>query len=163
VEKGTVYVGTDGKGSTISVATSTTKHVPVYDVTVTVKSRGSGTPKTIKIKKEFREWFDSQGHFVARPFQAMLSGNVELVAEAQREKVKGRGSGSEKKAGAKKVEPEIEESWEDKEKRMDEKWAALLKESSGDGAGSGEAEGSSTGTATPSGKGGKKRGKKAQI
>ena len=127
----------------------------MYNVTVTVTEKG-GSSKVVSIKREFREWFDGQGRFVARPFQEMLSANVRVVEEAQREKrVKSAGRlGKEKKPVV-----EVEENWEDKERRMDEKWAALLKESSGDG--TGEAEGMSSGAATPSGKSAKKRGKRA--
>jgi signal peptidase complex subunit 2 len=90
------------------------------------------------LKKPFTGWFDKAGHFVALPFQQMFASNISVIGEADPERVV-----QEKKKAVR-----IEDG-----KSNDEKWAALLAESSG------EVSGTSTATATP-GKG-KKRGKKA--
>ncbi|KAI0593422.1 microsomal signal peptidase 25 kDa subunit-domain-containing protein [Biscogniauxia sp. FL1348] len=81
VEKGTVYQGTAPDGSKISVATSTKKNVPIYNVKVTVTPK-KGEVQTIELARSFTEWFDAQGHFIALPFQTMLATTVPLVGKA---------------------------------------------------------------------------------
>ncbi|CAJ2513480.1 Uu.00g015990.m01.CDS01 [Anthostomella pinea] len=81
VEKGTVYQGVAADGSKISIATSTKKLVPTYHVKVTTTPK-KGSPQTIELARSFTEWFDSQGHFIARPFQTMLATTVPLIAQA---------------------------------------------------------------------------------
>ncbi|KAI2616543.1 SPC25-domain-containing protein [Hypoxylon sp. NC1633] len=89
VEKGTVYQGTAPDGSKISIATSTKKNVPIYNVKITVtppKGKGKGEaqakPQTIELARSFTEWFDVQGHFIARPFQTLFVAAVPLIAAA---------------------------------------------------------------------------------
>ncbi|KAI0484667.1 microsomal signal peptidase 25 kDa subunit-domain-containing protein [Xylariaceae sp. FL0804] len=88
VERGTVYQGTAPDGTKISIATSTKKNVPVYHAQITVTPPPKGTssssppPQPIELARPFTEWFDAQGHFVARPFQAMLVAAVPAVAQA---------------------------------------------------------------------------------
>ncbi|KAI1137933.1 SPC25-domain-containing protein [Hypoxylon sp. FL0543] len=81
VEKGTVYQGTAPDGSKISIATSTKKNVPVYNVKITVTPK-NGKPETIELARSFTEWFDVQGHFIARPFQTIFATSVPLIAKA---------------------------------------------------------------------------------
>ncbi|KAI0171983.1 SPC25-domain-containing protein [Hypoxylon sp. FL1284] len=82
VEKGTVYQGTAPDGTTISIATSTKKNVPTYNVKITVTPKKGGAPQTVELARSFTEWFDVQGHFVARPFQVMLATQVPIIAKA---------------------------------------------------------------------------------
>lgn len=71
---------------------------------------------TRKLEKEFREWFDGKGHFVAQPFQEMLASNIALVGKVD-----------PKRVVSKKEKIELV----DDGKSMDEKWASLLAESTG--------------------------------
>ena len=71
---------------------------------------------TRKLEKEFRDWFDGKGHFVAQPFQEMLASNVTLVGKVDPKRV------VSKKEKTEQV---------DDGKTMDEKWANLLAESTG--------------------------------
>ncbi|OTB06555.1 hypothetical protein M426DRAFT_318951 [Hypoxylon sp. CI-4A] len=80
VEKGTIYQGTAPDGTKISIATSTKKNVPIYNVKITVTPK-KGAPQTIELAKSFTEWFDVQGHFIARPFQTVLATSVPLIAK----------------------------------------------------------------------------------
>ncbi|KAI1107650.1 SPC25-domain-containing protein [Jackrogersella minutella] len=81
VEKGTIYEGTAPDGSKISIATSTKKNVPTYNIKVTITPK-KGTSETIELARPFTEWFDAQGHFVAPPFQTVFAASVPLIAKA---------------------------------------------------------------------------------
>ncbi|XXG98673.1 DNA-directed RNA polymerase III complex subunit Rpc25 [Hypoxylon texense] len=81
VEKGTVYQGTAPDGTRISIATSTKKNIPVYNVKITITPK-KGEPQTVELARSFTEWFDVQGHFVALPFQVMLATQVPAIAKA---------------------------------------------------------------------------------
>ncbi|KAI1094199.1 SPC25-domain-containing protein [Rostrohypoxylon terebratum] len=81
VEKGTVYQGTAPDGSKISISTTTKKNVPTYNLKITCTPK-KGTPTTIELARSFTEWFDSQGHFIARPFQTMFAASVPVIANA---------------------------------------------------------------------------------
>ncbi|KAI1872706.1 hypothetical protein JX265_005586 [Neoarthrinium moseri] len=81
VEKGVVYQGVAPSGDKISIATSTKKNVPTYEVKITITPK-SGKPETIEIKRSFTEWFDSAGHFIAAPFQSVFAASVPLIAKA---------------------------------------------------------------------------------
>ena len=65
----------------LSIASSVTKHNPVYKLTVRW-SDGNGDWKQSDISAPFARWFDSDGHFIARPFQLWLRSEVPLVGEA---------------------------------------------------------------------------------
>ncbi|KAL2759122.1 hypothetical protein ACRALDRAFT_1080669 [Sodiomyces alcalophilus JCM 7366] len=80
VEKGVVYEGTSPDGEKISIASSTTKNDPVYNLEITLTPK-SGSPVKINISRPFSQWFDSQGHFVAAPFQEMLASNVPAIGK----------------------------------------------------------------------------------
>ncbi|KAI1647824.1 SPC25-domain-containing protein [Daldinia loculata] len=86
VEKGTVYQGVAPDGSKISISTSTKKNVPVYNVKITVTPK-NGAPETIELARPFTEWFDVQGHFIARPFQTVFATAVPLIAKADPKRV----------------------------------------------------------------------------
>lgn len=95
-------------------------------------------PNVVSLRKPFTGWFDRDGRLVVLPLQQMLASNVGIVGERDPERV----------VVAKKKVVRIEDG-----KTNDEKWAALLAESSGalDG-------GNASGADTPSK--GKKRAKK---
>lgn len=140
VEKGSIYVGTAPSGETISISSSTTKHVPIYKLVV--KTTGTdGKVVEKKIERSFTQWFDKAGHFVALPFQQMFASNVEVIGKADPKRVV--------KKDKKKIAAPVDDG-----KSMDEKWASLLAESSGTSTVEAET------TATP-GKGTKRRGRKA--
>ncbi|KAI0846887.1 SPC25-domain-containing protein [Daldinia vernicosa] len=86
VEKGTVYQGVAPDGSKISISTSTKKNVPIYNVKITVTPK-NGSPETIELARSFTEWFDVQGHFIARPFQTVFATAVPLIAKADPKRV----------------------------------------------------------------------------
>ncbi|KAL7628278.1 hypothetical protein AAE478_002477 [Parahypoxylon ruwenzoriense] len=81
VERGVVYQGAHEDGSRISIATSTKKNAPTYHLAITVTPK-QGPPQTIELALSFTEWFDVQGHFIARPFQTALVTGVPLIAKA---------------------------------------------------------------------------------
>ncbi|ROT35593.1 microsomal signal peptidase 25 kDa subunit [Sodiomyces alkalinus F11] len=87
VEKGVVYEGISPDGEKISITTSTTKNVPVYNLTITITPK-SGPPVTLNISRPFNQWFDSQGHFVAVPFQEMFASNVSAIGKLDAKRVK---------------------------------------------------------------------------
>jgi hypothetical protein len=138
VEKGAIYIGTSPTGEKIRISSSITKNVPRYKLMVVTTSK-DGKVKEQKIERNFMEWFDEAGHFVARPFQQMFASNVEVIGKIDTQNVVKK---------EKKIKPPVEDK-----KTMDEKWASLLAESSGAPV---EAET----TATP-GKNVKRRGKRA--
>ncbi|KAK6958220.1 hypothetical protein Daesc_001015 [Daldinia eschscholtzii] len=82
VEKGVVYQGVAPDGTKISIATSTKKNVPIYNVKITVTPKNGSPPETIELARSFTEWFDVQGHFIARPFQSVFATAVPLIAKA---------------------------------------------------------------------------------
>ncbi|KAK0119950.1 hypothetical protein ONS95_011374 [Cadophora gregata] len=138
VEKGTIYIGTSSAGDKIQIASKTEKHVPIYNLTVTVWKKGDKEGKVVGIKKPFTQWFDKKGGFVVLPFQQMIASAVDVVGKMDPGKVVKK----EKKVA----------SVEDADKSMDDKWASLLAESSSVSVGAEE-------TTTP--KSSKKRSKKA--
>ncbi|KAH8675441.1 microsomal signal peptidase 25 kDa subunit-domain-containing protein [Xylariales sp. PMI_506] len=81
VEKGIVYQGVAPGGDKISIATSTKKNVPIYNLKITVTSK-AGKIETIEISRPFSEWFDSAGHLIATPFQTLFATGVPLIAKA---------------------------------------------------------------------------------
>ena len=104
VEKGKVYTGEieqstaerssvrtridrDGGCSTdltllqLSIASSVTKHVPIYNITVRYESGGQES-KTLELSSPFTRWFDADGFFVAKPFQQWLASEIPLIGQA---------------------------------------------------------------------------------
>ena len=140
-ENGAIYVGTAPSGELVSISSSATKHVPIYELVIKTTGK-DGKVKELKLEKSFTEWFDAAGHFVALPFQQMFASNVEVIGLADPK----RAVRKEKKTKAP----------VDDGKTMDQKWASLLEESSDLNPVAAEAES----TATP-GKGTKRRGRKA--
>ncbi|KAF2442207.1 hypothetical protein P171DRAFT_433754 [Karstenula rhodostoma CBS 690.94] len=97
VEAGTVYEG-EGKTGKVRIASSTKKHIPIYEVDVTFSPAGSSHPQKIHIRAPFTRWFTSDGYFIAKPFQQWLASEVPVVGAADPNNVVeeiGRGSGAE--------------------------------------------------------------------
>ena len=143
-ERSVVYVGNSKAGDRISIQSATKKHVPIYNLTITVTEAGQGgSSREIKLSRPFREWFDETGAFVPLPFQQMFASNVGIIGKADPKRV----VAEKKKGAAAKL---------DTSKTIDEKLLNLLAESYVDVA----AEDAGTSSAT-SAKGTKRRGKKA--
>ncbi|KXH63258.1 microsomal signal peptidase 25 kDa subunit [Colletotrichum nymphaeae SA-01] len=79
-EAGTVYEGTSPSGEKVNIATSTKKNVPTYNMKITLTSK-KGEKKVINLSQPFNQWFDSQGRFVAVPFQEVLATNIPAVGK----------------------------------------------------------------------------------
>lgn len=87
VEKGVVYEGVAPSGDKISIATSTKKNVPIYNVKVTITPKKGGKSHTLEFQRPFTEWFDSVGHFIAPPFQTIFASSVPIIATADPKRV----------------------------------------------------------------------------
>ncbi|KAE9583095.1 Signal peptidase complex subunit SPC2 [Colletotrichum fructicola] len=85
-EAGTVYEGTSPSGEKINIATSTKKNVPIYNMKITITPK-NGASKTLELAKPFNQWFDSQGHFVASPFQEILATNIPTIGKLDPKRV----------------------------------------------------------------------------
>ncbi|KAF5517182.1 Signal peptidase complex subunit SPC2 [Colletotrichum aenigma] len=85
-EAGTVYEGTSPSGEKINIATSTKKNVPIYNMKITITPK-NGASKTLELAKPFNQWFDSQGHFVASPFQENLATNIPTIGKLDPKRV----------------------------------------------------------------------------
>ncbi|KAI8233945.1 Signal peptidase complex subunit SPC2 [Colletotrichum sp. SAR 10_99] len=85
-EAGTVYEGTSPSGERINIATSTKKNVPIYNMKITITPK-NGASKTLELAKPFNQWFDSQGHFVASPFQEILATNIPTIGKLDPKRV----------------------------------------------------------------------------
>ncbi|OIW35457.1 hypothetical protein CONLIGDRAFT_627520 [Coniochaeta ligniaria NRRL 30616] len=87
-EKGVVYVGTAPSGETITIATSTRKNIPEYNLTITIQPKSkSAKPETFTITRPFTEWFDAAGHFVPAPFQTVLATAIPVVGKLDPKRV----------------------------------------------------------------------------
>src|SRR5436190_4802035 len=64
----------------ISIASSTRKNIPIYNLKITVTDNASETT-TINLSESFSKWFDAQGNFAAVPFQEMLATGVPLIGK----------------------------------------------------------------------------------
>lgn len=73
----------------ISIATSTEKYTPTYNVDITITSPSSKAPQKISINRPFSEWFDSAGSFIAAPFQTVLATAVPAIGLADPKRVAG--------------------------------------------------------------------------
>ncbi|KAI9809004.1 MAG: hypothetical protein M1825_002293 [Sarcosagium campestre] len=83
VEKGVVYVG-ELNGSKLVIRTRVEKYDPTYFVTVESSSNAGGSPQVSHLRTPFSRWFDSDGRFVALPFQQWLASNIPLIGSADR-------------------------------------------------------------------------------
>ncbi|KAL8737226.1 MAG: hypothetical protein Q9181_001880 [Wetmoreana brouardii] len=85
VEKGKIFTG-ERNDTLVSIASSVTKHKPIYNLKVRYERLGK-EPKTLEISAPFTRWFDSDGYFVATPFQQWLASEVPIIGEADPKKV----------------------------------------------------------------------------
>ena len=67
------------------MASSVKKHTPIYNLRVCCEKAGK-QPQTVNIWAPFTRWFDSDGYFVATPFQQWLASEVPIVGEADPKK-----------------------------------------------------------------------------
>ncbi|KAI4183916.1 MAG: hypothetical protein L6R41_005094 [Letrouitia leprolyta] len=95
VEKGQIFNG-ESKDTTISIASSVSKHRPVYNLEIQLGKAGNEL-QTLTRSASFTRWFDSDGNFVATPFQRWLASEIPLIGEADPQKagsgIMGDGSG----------------------------------------------------------------------
>ncbi|KAL8691522.1 MAG: hypothetical protein Q9218_003265 [Villophora microphyllina] len=73
------------KHSKVSLASSVSKHKPIYNLQVRYEKQGT-EPQTLKISAPFTKWFDSDGCFVATPFQQWLASEIPIIGEADPKK-----------------------------------------------------------------------------
>ena len=64
----------------LSIASSVTKHTPVYNLTVRYET-SSKEQKTLELSSPFTRWFDADGTFVAKPFQQWLASEIPIIGE----------------------------------------------------------------------------------
>lgn len=69
----------------IVIASSVSKHKPVYNLKVQYGKAGKEI-QTLTRSAPFTQWFDSDGYFVAAPFQRWLASEIPLVGEADPQK-----------------------------------------------------------------------------
>ena len=62
------------------MALSVTKHTPVYNLTVTY-TNPKGEEKRLELSSPFTRWFDTDGFFIAKPFQQWLASEVPLIGQ----------------------------------------------------------------------------------
>lgn len=67
------------------MASSVSKHKPIYNLRVRYEKPGK-EPQTLNISAPFTRWFDSDGYFVATPFQQWLASEIPLVGEVDPKK-----------------------------------------------------------------------------
>lgn len=60
----------------------TKKYDPTYRLNVTVSAPQRSSEKILEISSPFTRWFDSDGYFVAKPFQQWLASEIDIVGEA---------------------------------------------------------------------------------
>lgn len=87
VEKDVIYEGIAPSGESVTIATSTKKNVPIYNITITVKPK-TGKAQTITLAEPFAGWFDDLGHFVAIPFQQVFATAVPAIGKLDPKRVK---------------------------------------------------------------------------
>ncbi|MCJ1246184.1 hypothetical protein MMC30_003389 [Trapelia coarctata] len=83
-EKGKIFNGSLG-GTTISIASSVTKHTPIYKLTVRYSEAGKNEAfdwETLGIEAPFTRWFTADGQFIAKPFQQWLASTVPVIGQA---------------------------------------------------------------------------------
>ncbi|KAM0330039.1 hypothetical protein ACHAQA_004210 [Verticillium albo-atrum] len=103
VENGIVYQGTSPSGEKISIATSTVKNVPTYNLKITLTPK-SGAPTTLDLARPFTQWFDAKGTFVVVPFQEMLATGIPAVGKLDSRRVR---SGAEAEKQQEEYDPEV--------------------------------------------------------
>ncbi|KAL8798828.1 MAG: hypothetical protein Q9182_006350 [Xanthomendoza sp. 2 TL-2023] len=85
VEKGKIFTG-EINSTLISIASSVSKHKPIYNLQVRYNEPGK-EPQVLKLSAPFTRWFDSDGYFVATPFQQWLATHIPVVGKADPQKI----------------------------------------------------------------------------
>ncbi|KAL8820532.1 MAG: hypothetical protein Q9223_001272 [Gallowayella weberi] len=85
IEKGKIFTG-EINNTLISIASSVTKHKPIYNLQVRYNEPGK-EPQVLTLSAPFTRWFDSDGYFVATPFQQWLATQIPVVGKADPQKV----------------------------------------------------------------------------
>ena len=62
------------------MASSVTKHTPIYNLTVAY-TNPKGEEKRLELSSPFTRWFDTDGFFIAKPFQQWLASEVPLIGQ----------------------------------------------------------------------------------
>lgn len=62
------------------MASSVTKHTPIYNLTVAY-TNPKGEEKRLDLSSPFTRWFDTDGFFIAKPFQQWLASEVPLIGQ----------------------------------------------------------------------------------
>ncbi|MCJ1257433.1 hypothetical protein MMC24_005258 [Lignoscripta atroalba] len=86
VERSKVFTG-ESNGALISIASTVTKHTPIYKLTVRYSDPTKSEPwdwETLEISAPFTRWFSADGYFVAKPFQQWLASEIPIVGQADR-------------------------------------------------------------------------------
>ncbi|KAI1004761.1 hypothetical protein K3495_g3455 [Podosphaera aphanis] len=120
IENGLIYTGTNPEGDTIQVSSWVEKHVPIYNLKITTYKKNQPSRKQmLTLKKPFNHWFNRDGYFVALPLQQILASNIPMIGRADPSRV----IDAKKKVSGDKMS-------QDSTDIMNEKWMALLAESS---------------------------------
>lgn len=64
----------------LSIASSVTKHTPIYSIVVEY-SNAQGERNKLELCSPFTRWFDVNGFFVAKPFQQWLAAEIPLIGQ----------------------------------------------------------------------------------
>ncbi|MCJ1404164.1 hypothetical protein MMC11_007389 [Xylographa trunciseda] len=102
-EKGKIFQGVTTNGTLLTIASSVTKHNPMYQLVVRWTDPATSEPfdwESREISAPFTMWFSSDGQFIAKPFQQWLSSEIPVIAAASM-------AGSSKKTGRESVRPEL--------------------------------------------------------
>lgn len=78
-----IVVSSNAKGQ-ISVASTVTKHIPVYNLVISQSdiSIGRDSWNSFEISAPFSRWFDAEGCFIALPFQQWLASEVPVIGDS---------------------------------------------------------------------------------
>ncbi|KAI4202367.1 MAG: hypothetical protein LQ350_002585 [Teloschistes chrysophthalmus] len=108
VEKGKVFTG-EINDTLISIASSVNKHKPIYNLRVRYEKQGK-KPQQLNISAPFTRWFDSDGFFVATPFQQWLASEIPVIGEADPKKVASSAASIESNKESRKVENAVNDT-----------------------------------------------------
>ncbi|KAI4250774.1 MAG: hypothetical protein LQ352_005260 [Teloschistes flavicans] len=108
VEKGKIFTG-EINDTLISIASSVNKHKPIYNLRVRYEEQGK-KPRQLNISAPFTRWFDSDGYFVATPFQQWLASEIPVIGEAVPEKVASSTAGMESNKESGKLKDTVDDT-----------------------------------------------------
>ncbi|KAL8639564.1 MAG: hypothetical protein Q9228_003416 [Teloschistes exilis] len=99
VEKGKIFTGEINDTLVRTKTSSVNKHQPTYKLRVRYEKQGK-KPQQLNISAPFTRWFDSDGCFVATPFQQWLASEIPVIGEADPKKVASSAVSIESKKGS---------------------------------------------------------------